>query len=297
MEEGGLMSRTLRKRGSVGALICLALLILVLWVVIQVTGDGAQMKKIFASEVQQELDKTMLSAEVFEEEDFLLLPKPIQRYFRHNGFLGQTKMSTARIIFDEADFKNGNMDLALYSEQFNFVEEPARIVYMHSTLLGVIPFEGRDKFQDGAGFMTGKLAKLITLFDVSGPEMQQSALVTLLAETLVVPTYALQDYIIWEEINENQAQATISYNGASATGIFTIDDDCETVTFRTTDRYMDQGQGSFELVPWRAEISGSREQDGIRVPDRFKGIWEMPEGDLVYFDGEISSIEYNVEHL
>jgi hypothetical protein len=68
-------------------------------------GDGIQMKKLFASEVQEELDKaTFFSAEVFTAEDFAGLPAPIERYFRHLGYVGQRKTSTVKIIYDEVAF-------------------------------------------------------------------------------------------------------------------------------------------------------------------------------------------------
>jgi hypothetical protein len=80
-------------------------------------------------------------------------------------------------------------------------------------------------------------------------------------------------------------------------GIFTVSDDYENVTFRSTDRYMDKGDGVFELVPWRAEAVGLREKDGLAIPDRFRAVWEMPEGDFVYFDAVISSVDYDVDQL
>lgn len=286
------------RRVRTGAvLVSVGILVVVLLAGIKMMQDVVAMRKLFALEVQEELSKTRFSNEVFTEEDLAGLPEPVQRYFRYSGFIGRPKMSTARIVFDDVAFKNGNMDLKLYSEQFNFVQEPARIAYLNSRVLGVIPFEGRDKYQNGQGYMTGKLAKLIKLFDVTGFEMHQSALVTVLAEALVVPSYALQDYITWEEIDEHHAQATIKYRGTKATGIFTINDQGEVVTFTTKDRYMDQGQGVFALVPWTTEIIGYREQDGIMVPIRLTATWEMPDGDLVYFDGVISSIEYDVDGL
>ena len=32
--------------------------------------------------------------------------------------------------------------------------------------------------------------------------------------------------------------------------------------------------------------------DGILFPWRMKVIWNLPEGDLVYFDGRVGSVEY-----
>jgi hypothetical protein len=66
-------------------------------------------------------------------------------------------------------------------------------------MFGVIPFEGRDKFLDGKGNMIGRLAKIKTVFDVTGAEMDVSAAVTYLSESLIVPACALQKYRGWKE--------------------------------------------------------------------------------------------------
>lgn len=287
-----------RKQVRSGAiLVGIGLFIVLLLVGIQQVMEGVTIKKLFSEEVSEELVKVKFPAGVFTEEDLLKLPEPIQRYFRFAGFLGKEKMSTARLTFHEVDFINGNRNLKLFSEQYNFVGEPARIVYMSSKLFGILPFEGRDKYQRGQGYMTGKLAKFIELFNETGPEMDQSALVTFLAEVLIVPNCALQTYITWEALDENNVQATIFHQGLRASGIFTINDAGEFVMFRTNDRYMDQGNGSYKQVPWRIEVVGYQEQQGLRLPERVQGIWEMPEGDLIYFDGELSGIEYNIKSI
>lgn len=275
------------------AALCVALMLgVTLW-----KGAGRQMRSVFTEEVERELAKSSFSTGVFSEEDLAELPEPVARYFRHVGYVGYPVMANGRIVFEEAAFKNGNMDLTLYSEQYNFAAQPVRIAYLRSKVMGVIPFEGRDKFQDGKGFMTGKLAKLITMFDVSGREMDQAALATFLAEVLLVPSCAWQDYITWEEMDSIHAKATISYGGVQASGIFTIDENCQKVTFRTEDRYMDQGKAGLKLVPWRMEVLSFQKKNGLNLPDRVKALWELPEGDFVYFDGSVSSVEYDVHEL
>lgn len=286
------------RRVKAGAILVVAgLVIVALLILIQQMMAGVQMRSLYEREVESQLKKTNFAAAVFTAEDLMELPKPVQRYFRYAGFLGQSKMSTTRMVFNDVNFKNGNLDLKLSSEQINFTQRPARIAYMNSKIMGLIPFEGRDKYQDGQGFMTGKLGKLVTIFDVTGPEMNQSALATFLAEILVAPSCALQDYIVWEEMDENHARATITDKGNQASGVFTFNELGEFVMFRTEDRYMDRGKDGFALVPWRAEIVGYHEEKGLMVPSRLKAIWEMPEGDLVYFDGELTTIEFDVRGL
>lgn len=130
----------MRTSRRVGPRVVLGLVVLIVigLAVMQIAGGGTQMKKLFASEVQEELKKTTFSTEVFTEEDFATLPAALERYFLHVGFVDQLKISNARIVFEEVDFNNGSMNLKLYAEQFNFVQEPARIAYMIAKMAGVI---------------------------------------------------------------------------------------------------------------------------------------------------------------
>jgi hypothetical protein len=68
--------------------------------------------------------------------------------------------------------------MELSCQQFNSVAEPMRIALMKGRMAGVIPFEGRDKYQDGHGNMRIKVMKLLTLGESKGSYMDESALVT-----------------------------------------------------------------------------------------------------------------------
>ncbi len=272
-------------------------LIVIFSIFLVIKRDILFMKKLYTSEVKAELEKTDFSNQTFTDADIESLPAPVQRYFRYCGYIGKQKMLNAKIVFEDVDFISNGKEIKLRSEQYNFVSEPARIAYLRSEVMGIIPFEGRDKYQDSKGSMIGKLMKIITLFDVRGSEMDQSAIVTFLAETLIVPNSALQDYIKWEEIDSNKAKAFMNYGGIEVEGIFTFNDKGEFISFETNDRYMDKGNGVMEKERWTAEVDNYIERDGIRVPGRMKGIWNLAEGDLVYFDGNITNINFDYSDI
>ncbi|KXS36812.1 MULTISPECIES: DUF6544 family protein [unclassified Candidatus Frackibacter] len=266
-------------------------------IVMNLSVEAGTIKQTFISEVESELENYEYNEEVFTEEEIAKLPKPVQRYFRYAGYIGKKKMLNAKIVFENAEFKRGidEKPLNLYSEQYNFVTKPTRIVYLRANVLGVIPFEGRDKYQNGKGVMTGKLLKFIPLFNVEGPEMDQSALVTFLAEVLIMPNAALQDYIKWEEIDKKRAKAIIEYGGIKVDGVFTFNEKGKWVKFETRDRYMDKGDGVFEKEKWTIEVSNYIEEDGIKTPQRMRAIWNLSNGDFVYFDGKVAELIYDVK--
>lgn len=51
--------------------------------------------------------------------------------------------------------------------------EPMRAAYMRGRVVGVVPMEGRDIYQDGRGQILIRLARVFTVGDDTGPEMDQ----------------------------------------------------------------------------------------------------------------------------
>jgi hypothetical protein len=223
---------------------------------------------------------------VFREEDIAGLPAPVQKYFRHCGYIGTLKMSYITITYHDVDFiMNKTKLLKIDYVQYNFVREPNRIAYIDSSVYGT-PFEGLDSYVNGAGSMKGVIAKLFTLFHQTGKPMDKSSLVTFLSESLLIPSAALQDYIVWEAIDDSQAKATISYYGMSAAGVFKFNDQGEMLSFTTDDREASSTDGTSEKVKWSVVCGDYQETNGIKKPTLFQAVWNYDEGDLVYFKGK-----------
>jgi hypothetical protein len=123
----------------------------------------------------------------FTMQDIKGLPKPVQKYFIHCGFIGAPKMSYMKVVFIDVDFvlNRDKPPLRINYTQYNFIEKPNRVAYIDSSLYGV-PFEGEDIFINGKGEMKGVIAKIIPLFNQTGEAMDQSSLVNCLAESLMI---------------------------------------------------------------------------------------------------------------
>lgn len=256
------------------------------------------MRELYQSEVRKELTKYVsYNNEVITEQDIAGLPEPVQKYFRNCGYLGQKKMINAKITWKDVYLRLSPKKnwMALECDQFNSVPEPTRIAYMKSRILGIIPFNGRDKYQDGHGNMLVKLLKFIKVADAKGREMDESGLVTVLAETFLVPTYALQDYIKWISIDTKTAKATISNNGCEVSGLFYFNADGEFIRFETEDRYYSEQGTEYTKLKWSAIVSSYAERNGIKFPADFRAVWHTEAGEYEYFKGSIDDIKYNVD--
>ena len=249
-----------------------------------------------------ERDVTRLAADegydaadrVITEESIAHLPQAVQDYIRHCGYIGTPAVKYMTIDFHDVDFRQGKDGPALTIDytQYNFTAKPCRMAFIDTYMFG-IPFQGYDYYEDGKGGMKGVLAKGITLFDERGTDMDRSCLVTYLAESFCCPSIFLEDFITFEEVDRDRVRARISYAGQTAEGTFVFGDDSEIIAFTTEERGLSGTDGTVEYIPWTVRCSDyAPSADGILHPTKMQAIWNYPEGDFVYFDGEMKEIIY-----
>jgi len=276
---------------------CIGIIVLLVsGVLIWFNISYSPMKTEFGRLLSGQLSTIHPKSEVFTLEDISALPLPVQKYFKYCGFIGKPKMSDVRIYYNDVDFilSPDKPKLKIKYTQCNFVDKPERLAFIDTSMYG-IPFESIDAYQAGAGLMKGVFAKAITLFDQRGSELDMSSLVNCLAESLLVPNAALQDYIKWESIDDTHAKGIISYYGLSAQGIFTFDGEGRMVGFTTDDRNNVSADGKSQKVKWSAVCEDYKDIGGVKLPSHLKGIWHYASGDLVYFDGTDITVEYDMK--
>ncbi|MCR5095049.1 MAG: hypothetical protein K6B72_13860 [Lachnospiraceae bacterium] len=273
-------------------IIAIVLLLLIIWFSI----PYSPLKAGFEKDTERLLTENRLYAddEVFTAADFEDFPAAVRKYIENSGYIGKRKMNFVRIEYRDVGFCQGRNGpkLTIDYTQYDYAAKPDRMALIESSMFG-IPFQGYDYYHDGRGGMKGVIAKLFTLFDQTGEEMDRACLVTFLAESMFVPTALLQDYIVFEEISEYRVKAAITAYGQTVSGIFTFNEDYEMVSFSTNDRAVVGTDGTVEYVPWSAVCSNYEiGADGINRPTGFQAIWNYEDEDFVYFDGIISSITY-----
>lgn len=278
----------MEKRGKkiMGYLIGIVFLIIGIGVLF-FTIPSSKTKREFQNITTELTDATIEQTGLITEEDIANLPSSVQDYFRYTGYVGKRKTSYAKAFYRQVDFSLGKDKplITMDYTHYNFTEEPARVALIDSSLFG-IPFEGIDTYREGKGSMKGIFGKLITLFDYQGPAMDKASLVATLSECLLFPTIALQDYVVWEEIDKLHAKATITHDGVTATGIFTFNELGEMTSFSTFDKQPTTAEEHSEPIRWTAACSKYTEIDGIKQPTQLQAIWNYIEGDYVYFNSD-----------
>lgn len=217
------------------------------------------------------------------------LPEILQKYFALCRLTGKECTREVNIEWANAQlrFAPGKKWTPIKCTQTNVLPKPARLVYMKARFLSFLSLKAIDEYIDGKGTMLIKLLDFFTLSKSAGPEMDRAELVTILAETMIIPAYALQHYISWEVVNDLCLKGTISYNHITASGLFYFDESGRPLRFETDDRYYTANDGSYHQYKWKACLD---QQDG-GCPMRFSATWQLPGGDHEYFKGEIAKKE------
>ncbi|MEA5059011.1 MAG: DUF6544 family protein [Candidatus Pelethousia sp.] len=240
----------------------------------------AQFKRMVLGSVET----AAVPSAIFTEADIERLPIPVQRYFLYCRYLGTSKMAYMKACLRDVDFvMSASRTVKIDYTQFNLVERPVRYAQISSSLFS-IPFEGLDFYRNGVGSMKGTLAKIIPLFDQRGEDMNRACLVTWLAECLMVPHAALQDFVKWEPIDDTHAKASILWKGISASGVFAFSKAGELLAFRTADRVAVDMEGKERKAEWSAYFRAYHPINGVLQPKIIQSVWHYPEGDCVYFN-------------
>jgi hypothetical protein len=254
--------------------------------------------KIFKEEIEELIDSTKFSSELMTDERIAHLPVPVQRYFQASGFVDHKTSGITEILWAGTKIKLGPDQSwrNLETRQYNFTTTGSRLAYMNARMAGIVPFEGRDRYDNGRGHMLGTLGRMIRVFDNHSREVALGGAVILLAESLLEPSIALQEYITWEPIDQLTAGATLHHGELSVSGIFRFNEAGEFIRFESGDRPYEVSSGEYESKPFSIDLAEYHETDGLKIAGRVFATWHLEDGDFTYWDGRITGLRRNVKN-
>jgi hypothetical protein len=253
-------------------------------------------KKIFNNDLKANFVNAGTQIPILTPELMDQLPHAVKNHLTVCGYANKEMPMNARWIWSESKIrmKPDSKWMKLNTSQYNSVEQPFRIALMKTYIAGIIPFEGRDLYSSGYGNMLGKLMKGITVINAHDKETAISAGIILLAEALMVPGYAFQNYIQWEHIDERTAKARFTDQGIAAEAIFHFDENGLLCHYHTLDRYYPNDDKTYRKVPYSVYINDYKSINGYLIPTRVSAVWHLEQGDYEYWVGTIEEIQYNI---
>ncbi|HHU47284.1 MAG TPA: hypothetical protein GXZ40_05225 [Bacteroidales bacterium] len=252
------------------------------------------MKKVFIKEKFELIEKNKVhKIGTFTEELIKELPEPLKKYLRVCGYIDSTVPVNANVYWNESWLKMSPVKewSKLYTTQFNSVQPIGRVAYMK--ILGM-PVAARDLYRDGYGEMNVKLFNLIKVAFDNSKEVAQSALITTFCEFMLIPGYLLLDNLKWEQIDEHSVRGTLVDNGIEVSGIFYFNEEGLFTHFETLDRYFTVDKNVYKKVKFSVVVESYQIQDNLKIAEKVKVMWHLPEGDFTYYKGTIGGIKFNL---
>lgn len=226
-----------------------------------------------------------ISGKLFNHQQLVGLPEPVQRYFKHILKDGQPYISYARIKHD-GQFKMGlDKDwIKIKGEQYATTEKPG-FIWKGTTSM----FVARDMYISNRGRLIASLFSLYNVVDAKGKNYNQGELLRWLGESVLYPTNFLpSEKLKWFPINFQTAKLTFNHKGLSLYFICSFNKKGE-MTEMESMRYMDEDS----LETWVIKSSEYKNMNDIIVPTSFDVLWRLCKGDFSYAKFHITEIEYN----
>ena len=253
------------------------------------------MEKAYLEERDRALNSTEYPKDALISEDMIRdLPYPVKTHIRASGYIGQPLMYNAEVIWKRSSIRlspRRDWD-PLNTQQFNTVDPLGRVSYMKFVNM---PVDGRDFYRAGKGEMKGKLMNVFTVINGKGKEVSRSSLITVFSEFLFIPSYALQDYVSWNEIDSVSAKATLRHGGHEVSGIFHFNNNGLFSRFETSDRYYSENKNEYRIVPFSASVLAYQTFDDLVFPRDILITWHLEDHEFDYFKGTIDTIIFNID--
>lgn len=251
------------------------------------------LKSQFEKQFEAIANKNKVKDVLFDDKMLASKPDLLQNFIKYCGFYNKPMMKYTYTKHINADFLL-NDDKPMTKIQYthvNFASVCERTAFINTKIASIIPFQGLDDNVNGKGRMKGVVGRLFTVFNIQGKEMDAAALVTVLSEGAICPSFLMHEDITWEEVDKYHVKATLKQYGITVSGVFEFNDNGAIIGFYTKDRY-EEHHGVMTPCDWRITCSGYKERDGFMRPTIFQAFWMYPETEKIYFDCDNVAIEY-----
>jgi len=242
-----------------------------------------------------EAERVAISPLTYDAKELENLPPPVRRYLNAVLMDGQPLVSAARFTH-EGRFSIGETRekwSRFISNQIVITRRPG---FDWDGCIAMAPGLNvfvHDAYVAGEGILHAKLLGLVTLTDNRGTsEMAQGELMRFLAEAVWYPTALLPSQgVLWEEIDDISARATLTDGGNTVSLDFRFDAEGLISGVRATERHRTVN-GELVATPWQGRFWSYEARSGMRIPMEGEVAWELSSGLWPYWRGRTTEITY-----
>lgn len=233
-------------------------------------------------------------APVVTEADLAPLPAPLQTYLRRAGVVGRPRVRSFHAVLS-AEMRGGPDEpwMRARADQVERVQPAARLFFMRATRRGV-PFHVLHRYVGDRATMEVRVAGLVPVQRLAGPEMTRSETVTLLNDLCVLAPAALVDApVAWEVLDARSVRGTFANAGHRVSAVLTFDAAGDLVDFRSDDRSRAEG-ATMRRLPWTTPLGDYRDFGGVRLARVGEARWTDEGRTWAYGRFVLERIAYNV---
>lgn len=228
------------------------------------------------------------------EADIAHLPGPVQRYLRRAGALGKPPVTMVHVTF-EATLYNapGAPGMTGPAHQIDVLGPPRRLFFMTTRMKG-LPVAVLHDYQPEEATMRARVARLVDVANVSGPDLARTETVTFLNDLCVfAPSALARPEFEWTPIDDTRSGVTFTAGPHRVSATLIFDAEGDLVDFASEDRGELQPDGSLRVQRWTTPLSAYREFDGRRLPTHGEAIWHRPDGPFTYGTFDVRDVSFD----
>lgn len=258
-----------------------------------ITANGIRFGRNVAREAHRLWSGASSAREPRRPLDLEVLPPPVLRYLALALRARKTPVRAVRLQH-RGTFRTKPEQpwRPIRGEQYFSADPPGFVWWGRVRLMPGVWIDARDKSMAGEGSMRVMVASTWTLAELGGPEIDQGALLRLLAEMVWFPTAFLDSQnVSWTPIDEASAEATLTLQGRHVRAVFHFGPDGLPQRV-TAHRYRDVG-GKGVLTPWSGQMRDFRAHDGLLVPYEVEVSWQLENGAFPYARFRLERIEFD----
>lgn len=229
---------------------------------------------------------------VLTEADIADLPPPVRRYIALTGSLGRPVVTEVELRFEATMYDApGAEGMAGPVVQTNRFDTPERLFLMSSRMKG-LPVTVLHDFSKGGAQMTVRLAGLVNVVNLAGPELTRTETVTILNDlAFFAPSRLTDPRLTWTAVDDARARVTFTLGANSVTADLIFNAEGELVDFMSDDRGMLEKDGTLRILRWTTPMGAYRDIGGWRLATEGEAIWHLPEGPFTY--GRMRLVSYD----
>lgn len=228
----------------------------------------------------------------YTPDDAAGLPAPIRRHCETVLQPGQRHVEAVRLR-QQGTFRLGGAGAAwrpFTATQTYTVSPPGYVWDADIDFLPLVSVRVLDAYVDGEGLLRANALGAVPLA-AAGPDARtnEAELQRYLSETPWFPTAMLPaSGVDWTGIDDRTARATVSDRDVTASATFHVDEQGY-VRRITADRYR---QDVDAVASWVGRYRAYEERDGMLIPTEATVAWDGPRGEVPYWRGAITDVEY-----